>query len=203
MKKGFKFEKIDQKALKEKASQGIHLWAVAETAHPEVPITFTATKEQAYIAIDQHIYLKHYKHYRLWCNQRDLPIDHSESWKKYCSDVLAEELIASASTYTVIKVHYSASIIASLLRAMNNCIPMGCPFDTEEEIRDFSDYLDHKLDLVEDGADHLTEIEEGLVALLDDVEAELDPSAPEVSSDPQASAFIEKKRAKKEAGFDA
>lgn len=208
MKIPFKFDKPSKSLLKEKPGPGLNLWAVFETAHPETPITFTSTREEAYLALDQYIYLKHYVHFRSWCELNNTPIDHSLSWKRYSEVALKEEL-SIPNMYTVMKVSYSAAILASLLRSVNNCIPMGCPFDTDEELEDFANNFATKTQEVDAGRATFTPLEEGLVAFLDDTDAYIDdpatptPSAAATAADPQVSLFRKQKKSKREGGYDA
>jgi len=57
-------KEINKKARTEKP---IIMWAIIDNEHPDTPITFTSTRRDALLALDQYLFLKHYKHFRLWC----------------------------------------------------------------------------------------------------------------------------------------
>ena len=182
---------IDNAEKKAASLKPFTLWAVFDnTIDSDTPITFTTTREEAIIALDQYLYLKNYIHFRMWCNLRDLPINHGSSWSRYSQDILIDELSTDPATneapYLITRLDYKPNIIASLLRSINNCIPLGCSFDTEEEIEEFSEYLSAKTQSVEAGEDTYTPLEEAMVALFDDLDAK--PEEPEELEEEEESA---------------
>ena len=151
----------------------IVMWAVIDNQRPDDPVTFTATHHDAVIALDQYLYLKHYSHFRLWCSLHNCPVDHGDSWRKYARAVIEPEMENQEEPlYTIIKIDYKANVIASLLRSFNKCIPLGCPFDTEEELNDYSIYFSEKSEKVERGEDTFSPLEEALNLLFEDLDAE-------------------------------
>lgn len=165
----------NKKAPKKKAKKiaPIIMWAVIDNEYPDDPVTFTATRDEAVMALDQYIYLKNYAHFRRWCPLHDRPIDHAESWAEYCRTVLRDDFLSNDPTkprYVLAKLDYQPNVIASLLRTMNNCIPMGLPFDTDEEIDAEGDRFSEKVLAVEAGTAVFTPLEEGLKYLFDDME---------------------------------
>ena len=108
------------------------------------------------------------KHFRAWCNLRDLPVDHSNSWREYAKTIIHSDY-SGKPYYSIAKVDYSPDIIASLLRFVSHSPIMGCSFDTDEEVEGYSQYLDEKASRVERGEDHFTPIEEAIDLLCSDI----------------------------------
>ena len=157
----------------DKFAPKVIMWAVIDNEKPDEPVTFTATRHDAVVALDQYLYLKHYAHFRLWCQVHDCKIDHGPNWVRYSKAVIEGEFReGDAPLYTIIKVDYDPNVIASLLRSYNRCIPMGCPFDTDEELDDYSAYFSDKTTKVHKGEDKFTHIEEALNLLFEDLEEE-------------------------------
>ena len=154
---------------REKPLKPITMFVVVDNEDPDTPITFTATRKEAIFALDQYIYLKNYKHFRLWCPIHGYEIDHGPAWREYARTVLHQEL-TDTSRYTLVEVKYDPKVIASLLRSCNRCTPMGCPFDTDEELNEYSTYLAQKSERVERGEDQYSPIEEALDLLFEDIE---------------------------------
>ena len=165
-------KKSDKKATTKKQQKPlppIVLWAVIDNENPDVPVTFTATRQEALIALDQYLYLKHYAHFRLWCPLHGYEVDHGEAWATYSKTITQTEY-NGAPLYTIVQIDYEPNVIASLLRSYHNCVPMGCPFDTDEELEDFSAYLAEKSEAVEKGTAKFTPVEEALNLLFEDLE---------------------------------
>ncbi len=149
------------------------MWAIIDSEDPDTPITFTATRHDAIIALDQYLYLKHYTHFRLWCGIHDREVDHGASWRDYAQTVINDESVEGADApYQIVKIDYDPNVIASLLRSYNHCTPLGCPFDTDEELSDYSTYFAAKTERVERGEDKYTPLEEALNLLFEDLEKE-------------------------------
>ncbi len=156
-----------------KVAPQITMWAVIDNEDPDEPVTFTATRHDAIIALDQYLYLKHYAHFRLWCGLHNLEVDHGTSWSEYARMVINSEILPDQEApYTIVKIDYEANVIASLLRTHNHCTPLGCPFDTDEELDAYSQYFSAKTERVERGEDKLTPLEEALNLLFSDLEEE-------------------------------
>lgn len=161
-------KKINQD-IKKRSKKPVVLWAVLDKSiDDEKPITFTATRSEAMYALDQYLYVKHYLHFKQWCNLRGLEVDHAETWASYSQQVLADEYNGEP-LYSIVRIEYEPNVIASLLRFVNNCIPLGCPFDTDEEVEDYANYLAEKTDRVNAGDDKFTPLEEAITALVDDM----------------------------------
>ena len=186
--------KKDMKKNKEKKQEReplfITMWAIIDTDYPETPVSFTATREDAQIALDQYIYLKHYTHFRLWCENHNLKVDHNENWRNYIHTVMQNEVSQedladpSKAPYRLEKISYPANVIASLLRSYNHCAPLGCPFDTEEELADYSYYISDKTEKVRRGEDEFTPLEKSLNAIWEDLDQEeLEDDCPDIDCD--------------------
>ena len=122
------------------------------------------------MALDQYLYLKHYKHFRLWCPLHGHEVDHSRAWAEYSRTAMNLNA-PEGPLYTVVKIEYDPNTIASLLRHVNACTPLGCAFETPEELDEYSAYLAKKSEAVSNGDAHFTPIEEALDLLFDDLEA--------------------------------
>ena len=155
------------KERQELEAQGIEfifpLWAFFEASDPSKPLYFAATERDINYALDQYLYLKHYDHFRLWCPNHDLPIDHAESWLRYCQEVIYPAEDPNNPSYVVVQVRYGPQHIAGLMRMINNCTPLCIPLDTDEEHEALCTRLD------EAAPSELTPIERSIMQYLDDI----------------------------------
>lgn len=172
--KKINIDKEAKKAVKKagkKSFKTITMWAIIDNDNPDTPVTFTATREDALLALDQYLYLKHYKHFRLWCPIHGYTVDHGAAWVAYSKtaiDAGSEE----NPRYTLARLEYEPNTLASIIRQYYGCIPMGCPFDTDDELNGYSNYLADKAERVLAGEEQFTPIEEALDFLFDDLEAQ-------------------------------
>ena len=165
-----KTPKIKGKKNKKEVAPKVTLWVVIDNEYPDVPVTFTATHQDAVTALDQYLYLIHYAHFRLWCENHNLPLNHGSSWVEYGHTVINNEWSeGDAPKYSILRVNYDANIVAALFRNHNRCVPMGCPFDTDEELDDYSTYYEEKSKRVERGEDQFSLLEQAMATLFDDL----------------------------------
>ena len=154
-----------RQSKKKPALPPVIMWAIVDNAAPEEPITFTATEEEAMMALDQYLYLKHYSHFRAWCDLRGLQIDHAQNWIAYSKATFNNpDEMPDKPLYAIYKINYEPNVIASLLRSVNHCVPMGLPFDTPEEIDTFAERINSV------PHDELTPLEQDLLLLFDDID---------------------------------
>ncbi len=174
LKKQLKTETKTKKHVKRLSvnNKSIPFWAVVDNAEPAVPISFTTCREEAIQALDQYLYLKHYKHFRTWCPLHGYDIDHAKAWLEYSRSLAVDTFNDGKPRYTIIQIDYEPNILASLLRLYHHCTPMGCTFDTDEEFMEQSAYMSEKSLRVEKGEDKFTPIEEALNLLFEDIEKE-------------------------------
>ena len=175
------------RGVKAKNDKPVTIWAVFDKENPDEPITFTATPDEAIVALDQYLYLKNYKHFRLWCPLHNLPIDHGNSWREYSKTM--PDLDNASDKYVIAKMDYDPRVIAMVLRVFNNCTPLGCPFDTEEELGAYSEYLSNKSELVAKGEETYTPIEEALDLLFDDLDAINSPNVEDADTTPSPGGY--------------
>lgn len=207
-KKDQKVEQKDQPKTKNAAAKSnkkpkvklpsfIPMWAVIDNDYPDDPVTFVSTYDEAIMALDQYLYLKHYTHFRQWCPLHGYKVDHSKAWLAYSKTVLREEYIGSP-LYTIVQINYEPNVIASLLRAYNHCTPMGLPFDTPEEIDEFATRME---ELPES---ELTPLEKSLSALFDDIDNDEVAEAAEIKSHcPVYDKPLDKSNKKEDKKYDA
>lgn len=99
------------------------------------PITFTATEREALLVINRLTYVKHYTHYKMWCDIRNKAAGEGEpSWKEYMDSVLASQDDLSADQYTIIELYYKMEDIVSFFRSFVECDPLVLPFETNQEL---------------------------------------------------------------------
>ena len=91
----------------------------------------------------KYLRLKHFDHFKMWCELRSLSIDSEAAWATYFTKVLTYEEKAG---YAIAKQTYKLNNLAAVLRMFGGCFPLGCSFDTETEYL----YLKTKLEAQEE-----------------------------------------------------
>lgn len=94
-------------------------------------LTITDNKKDCDKYISRLLLIDNGEHFFSWCNLRNLE-HNEESWMKYLRTVGVD-----CSNYKIRKMKYKTKDIATLLRLYNKCIPLGCDYDTDEEIENF------------------------------------------------------------------
>ena len=95
--------------------------------NPDFPnrfLTLTTKKKEASEYAEQFLYVQHLEHYKNWCFFQNLEIT-DESWSKYRSTISSEEL----EKYQILKLKFDRKGIATLLRMLYQCVPLGTSID--------------------------------------------------------------------------
>ncbi|MCF0225578.1 MAG: hypothetical protein HUK20_15025 [Fibrobacter sp.] len=113
----------------------IVVFALSSEETPDSPFTFAASPTQVYAATNQYLYLKHYPHFKLWCNLRNLSPQDADAWKNYFTTL---DFSDPANRVIVLETHYTLADFASFLRIASHCMPLGL---THESALELSSYI--------------------------------------------------------------
>ena len=83
--------------------------------------------------------IKHYEHFKSWCDLRELDSKDFPNWLKYYTDCVPS---TEKQCFQIVKIKYELSNILAILRMFGNCLPLGCSFDTELEYAYFNAIID-------------------------------------------------------------
>lgn len=109
-----------------------------EVALSSSPITYVTTREQAYAVVDKLIYMRHFNHYKLWCDLRSLPVGFLEdSWTEYAENLASSDGFDDEDKFTIIELYYSPNDCAAFLRMFCECTPLLLPFENPEELKSY------------------------------------------------------------------
>lgn len=111
------------------------------------PVTFAADEEQAEAALNRLLYIKHLVHFRSWLffskNIETMqPSYDSDLWREYKNNIL-QNSDEYYNEFYVLKLTYSATEIASLLRVFSDCEPLYLP---HEQISELAAYFSAHVD---------------------------------------------------------
>ncbi len=95
--------------------------------------TISINKDDCYEYIDKKEKFDNATHYNGWCFIHKYKKDSPKTWEKYKSIVLE-----NAQRYSVIKVNYSLKNLSVALRMLNNCVPIGCSYESPVEVEFFN-----------------------------------------------------------------
>lgn len=97
-----------------------------------------------------------WEHYSRWlpCQNKE---DSSESQKEYIDLVLGGEFNI-ISQYSCKRVTFTAEAIASLMRIMNHCVPVGAPYETELEVKTIDNFFNTLIQICAGSQEQLKEL---------------------------------------------
>lgn len=122
----------------DRSKKKIHFYAVTNKNQPKQILTLTCTKMQAVDFCYRFLRVKHFDHFKMWCEMRDLDVNSESAWSTYFNNCIDKE---ERCEYLIHKKVYELNNVAAILRMFGGCLPMGCKFDTENEYK----YLEYKL----------------------------------------------------------
>jgi hypothetical protein len=101
--------------------------------------SITTTKQEAEECINRLLFIEHRQHFLAWCANKNITIANpyypdQKIWELYYKLVWSDEPIP----YIIQRVEYNLKSIASIFRMFNNTPPIGCSYETEMEIKRFS-----------------------------------------------------------------
>lgn len=95
--------------------------------------TVSVNEKDCYEYIDRKEKLDNASHYNSWCYIHKYNKDAPKTWNIYKSVVLENE-----KKYCVIKIAYSLNNLSVALRMLNNCVPIGCSYESPVEVEFFN-----------------------------------------------------------------
>ena len=113
----------------------MYLYLIYENEDKDSLVTVLERKEQIKEFVDKNILAHNYKHFKAWCDLRQLDYTKEESENAYINNFLdaATEEDLDKYTYIIKKAYYTKTALASILRMFNGCVPLGCSYETEVE----------------------------------------------------------------------
>lgn len=144
----FGFKKSSKKKL-------VHFYAVfrasdynAEDISASPALSITVSQEEAMQIISHQLFLKHYEHYKAWCDGEGVSYGFgSDSWDRYCSIFFSDpEEMDPEDRFYIIGIEYNMEGLASILRMFSNCDPQFLPFESPLEWSYFIPSRDSKDD---------------------------------------------------------
>ena len=114
----------------------VYLYLVYKNEDDSSLVTVLEKEYQIDEFIHRNILVHNYKHFKAWCDLRQLDYTKLESENAYVNNFLdtATEEDLKKYTYIIKKVYYTKTALASILRMFNGCFPLGCSYETEVEV---------------------------------------------------------------------
>lgn len=107
----------------------VNLFAIADREDRNKYYTFVTNYDEAFEYMCRlYLYLYRYEHYKMWCALRSLELS-DESILQYLDD----NEIDVNEKFSIDILGYEESNLATLFRIYNNCVPLGCSYETEDE----------------------------------------------------------------------
>lgn len=113
----------------------IPLYLVYKNDNSNTLVTVLSEMDELGEFINKSIIATNFAHYKAWCNLRSLDYQEPTAEENYIINFLntADEETLNKYTYVVKKVIYPKKALASILRMFNDCIPLGCSYESEME----------------------------------------------------------------------
>lgn len=134
MKKTGKFKKFIAKLLK--LDSIVNLYMVVDKEDANKIYTIVATEKDVVEYIDTMLYIMNYPHFKMWCDNQ-FKQECEESWREYKSSM---ELDAT-EPFSVLKMTLDTQHVAAIYRTIQDCVPVGCSYETDAEINRFLEKL--------------------------------------------------------------
>ena len=113
-------------------------YAVKNTDDMNQILTLTETKDQAMEFGYKYLRMKHFDHFKMWCELRNLDVTDIESWDSYFVTVLPYE---EKAKYVIIKKIYTHDEMAAFMRMFLRCAPIGCDYENDQELLYFQQLM--------------------------------------------------------------
>lgn len=113
------------------------------------PLAYVATEAEAEEYCKKYFFLKHYEHFRLWCQCHGKNVLSTEDWCEYI-DNLIEDCGGEEpdEPLNVTKLIFSVEEIAAVLRLTSFCLPVGGSWESVRE-------LDYIRDTIKDDPEYV------------------------------------------------
>ena len=113
----------------------ICLYLVYKNDNSNTLVTILSEMSELGEFINRSIIATNFAHYKAWCKLRGLDYQDPAAEENYVINFLdsAEEETLNKYTYMVKKATYPKKTVASILRMFNECIPLGCSYESEME----------------------------------------------------------------------
>lgn len=126
----------------DKNNKKVILYTAFEISNPQQILTITPNKEDALDYILKFLRIKHFDHFKMWCELRGLDVSTENAWLEYFNSCIDNQ---ERRQYAVAKRKYTLNQVAAIMRMFGGCMPLGCTFDTPAEYN----YLRYKLETQE------------------------------------------------------
>lgn len=113
----------------------VGLYLIYKDENENSLISVVEKKQQVDEFIRRTILVYHYKHFKAWCKLKNIDYTDPLSENAYIDNfiITSDEETLNQYTYIVKKAYYTKASIASILRMFNNCLPLGCSYETNAE----------------------------------------------------------------------
>ena len=102
-------------------------------------LTITTTRKDAIEYANALLKNLHLEHFTLWCNVRNYVVDDPSAWLEYLINCINQEELKE---YKVVKIYTNKANMAVIMRLFNGCVPLGCDFESDLEIKVYDKKLD-------------------------------------------------------------
>lgn len=109
----------------------IKLIGIVKKDKPKDIITIVCNEAEALEYIRTVVAIKHFKHYKQWCDVRGLDFKKDEYVDDYYKVM---NLYQEEKTYALVKLTYNKARIAAELRNAFDYMPLGCSYELPEEM---------------------------------------------------------------------
>ena len=110
-------------------------------------VAYVTKKKDIIEYIRKRVIMDHYAHYEQWCELQKLNSEDEGPIDKYFD--LFADMWGDLVNYTYKKYTYSIEEIASIMRILNKCVPVGGTYETDAEIEYMNNYFKYYQQVVE------------------------------------------------------
>ena len=106
------------------------------------PLTYVATEEEAYDYCRKYFFLKHYDHFKLWCNCHNQSILSEDAWNEYVDNIIESyEGEEPDEPLCIFPMEFTPEELAKVLRFASFSLPVGGDWETDRELPYIQNFL--------------------------------------------------------------
>ena len=123
--------------IKNLFSKKFEFYLVCEADNDESIVCVCSTVKEIGEFINSKILVDHFDHYKRWCELKNIDFNDITSKRSYLINYFnnsSEETLDKYS-YIIKKINYDKATVAAVLRILHGYIPLGCSYESPEEVQ--------------------------------------------------------------------
>ena len=123
--------------IKNLFSKKFKFYLVCEADNDESIVCVCSTVNEIGEFINSKILVDHFDHYKSWCELKNIDFNDITSKRTYLINYFnnSSEETLDKYNYIIKKINYDKNTVAAVLRILHGYVPLGCSYETPEEVQ--------------------------------------------------------------------